>query len=313
MSSFASLIDAPNSPTKVFHKTTYPALDPTRPELSVKGKTIIVTGGGTGIGAAAATYFAKAGASLIAILGRREQPLLDTKAAINKSFPSTQVLTISVDVTDKGEADAAFAKVAAASSTKKLDVLISNAAVMGTLGTIAEIDSKKWVDGISTNLTINFNVTNAFLAHCSQDGVIIESNSCASHMDIASGFSTYTVSKLATARFFQCVQFENPSLRVFCVQPGAVLTDMNRNSGYQEQKEGEGFMWNGRGAALLAKHDHESLPASFYVWLCSEEAEFLKGRYLWANWDVEELKERKAEILSGEFLKVGLQGWPFEQ
>jgi NAD(P)-dependent dehydrogenase (short-subunit alcohol dehydrogenase family) len=96
------------------------------------------------------------------------------------------------------------------------------------------------------------------------------------------------------------------------VQPGAVLTDMNRQAGYKEQKEDERFQWTGRGAALLAKHDDESLPAGFFVWLASREAEFLKGRYLWANWDVEELKERKEEILKGEFLRMGLQGWPFE-
>jgi NAD(P)-dependent dehydrogenase (short-subunit alcohol dehydrogenase family) len=312
MSAFAPLVNAPNCPTKVFHKTTYPAVDPTRPELSAKGKTIVITGGGTGIGAATATYFAKAGASHIAILGRREKPLLDTKASIEKSYPETKVLAIAADTVDKAATDAAFEKIAAASDTSKIDVLVSNAAVLGSLGTIATIDSNAWLTGVTTNLTINFNVTSAFLAHCKPDGVIIESNSSASHMDIAPGFSSYTVSKLATARFYQCVQFENPSMRIFCVQPGAVLTDMNKQSGYQEQKDGEGFMWNGQGAALLAKHDDASLPASFFVWLSSDEAEFLKGRYLWANWDVEELENRKDEILDGEFLKVGLQGWPFE-
>jgi NAD(P)-dependent dehydrogenase (short-subunit alcohol dehydrogenase family) len=312
MSRFVPLVNAPNSPTKLFHKTSYPAIDPRRPELSAKGKTIVITGGGTGIGAAAALSFAKAGASLIVIIGRREQPLLDTKSAIEKAYPGTKVLALSTDMTSTPATQAAFKDIATASGNGKIDVLCSNAAVLGPLGTVSTIDPSVWLDGITTTLSINVNVTSAFLQHCSEDGVIIETSSSASHMDIAAGLSSYTVAKFATARFFQCVQFEHPSLRVYSVQPGAVLTDMNRQAGYKEQKEGEGFQWEGKGAALLAKHDHESLPADFFVWLASAEAEFLKGRFLWANWDVEELKQRKEEIIKGRFLRMGLVGWPFE-
>lgn len=38
------------------------------------------------------------------------------------------------------------------------------------------------------------------------------------------------------------------------------------------------------------------LPASFVVWLCSPEADFLRGKFLWSNWDVEELKAKKEAI-----------------
>jgi hypothetical protein len=54
-----------------------------------------------------------------------------------------------------------------------------------------------------------------------------------------------------------------------------------------------------------------SLPAAFHVWLTSPEARFLKGKYLWANWDVDELKAKAKEIESGSFLNIGLVGWPF--
>lgn len=40
------------------------------------------------------------------------------------------------------------------------------------------------------------------------------------------------------------------------------------------------------------------LPAHFAVWLCSAEADFLKGRFLWAHWDVDELKAKSATILN---------------
>lgn len=52
------------------------------------------------------------------------------------------------------------------------------------------------------------------------------------------------------------------------------------------------------------------LPADFVVWVTSPEAEFLKDRYVWVNWDVEELKGMKEEILKGGLLKMTLKGWP---
>jgi hypothetical protein len=46
------------------------------------------------------------------------------------------------------------------------------------------------------------------------------------------------------------------------------------------------------------------------VWLASPEAEFLRGRYVWANWDIEELKAKKDVILNENLLMMGLRGWP---
>lgn len=55
-----------------------------------------------------------------------------------------------------------------------------------------------------------------------------------------------------------------------------------------------------------------SLPASFNVWLASPEARFLRGKFVWCNWDVDELKAQAAEIEKGTKLNIGLVGWPFD-
>lgn len=55
-----------------------------------------------------------------------------------------------------------------------------------------------------------------------------------------------------------------------------------------------------------------SLPASFNLWLASPEARFLKGKFLWANWDVDELKAKAEELESTTQLNIGLGGWPFQ-
>ena len=54
-----------------------------------------------------------------------------------------------------------------------------------------------------------------------------------------------------------------------------------------------------------------SLPAHFLVWVVSSEARFLKGKYLCANWDVDELKRQKAQIESSRILEMAIHGWPY--
>lgn len=53
------------------------------------------------------------------------------------------------------------------------------------------------------------------------------------------------------------------------------------------------------------------MPAHFNVWLASAEAKFLKGRFLYANWDVDELKARAKAIAEGLDFQIQVVGWPF--
>jgi NADPH:quinone reductase-like Zn-dependent oxidoreductase len=71
--------------TKTWHSAPYAAIDPTQPKLSAKGKTFVITGGATAIGAAIARAFAAAGASRIAIMSRTEKNLLAAKAVVATS------------------------------------------------------------------------------------------------------------------------------------------------------------------------------------------------------------------------------------
>lgn len=50
------------------------------------------------------------------------------------------------------------------------------------------------------------------------------------------------------------------------------------------------------------------LPGHFAVWLASDEATFLRNKFVWANWDVNELKDRKEEIRASSLLRISLSG-----
>ncbi|KAK9415769.1 putative oxidoreductase [Seiridium unicorne] len=283
------------SPTSKWHANIYESISPTRPELSAKGKTVVVTGGGTGIGAETALYFAEAGASRIALLGRRKQPLLDTKASIELKFAAVEVFVASTDVTNKSEVDSAFAKFA---GDGKIHVLVSNAAIIGPMEPPRDGDPEEFLEATQKNIGGALFVAQAFLRYASPDAVAINISSSAAHVNFGPGFSSYSVAKFGIVKLWDVLAFGNPELSVFHVHPGVVDTAMNKESG---------------GVAAVGSADDVSLPAGFNVWLASPEARFLKGKFLWVNWDVDELKARAKEIQNSAQLEIQLVGWPFER
>ena len=62
------------------------------------------------------------------------------------------------------------------------------------------------------------------------------------------------------------------------------------------------------GRNLETNLDPASLPSNFIVWVVSPEADFLKGKNVWANWDVDELKAEASKIKSSPALTNGLLG-----
>ncbi|KAI4089094.1 MAG: hypothetical protein LQ339_008616 [Xanthoria mediterranea] len=190
------------SPTSTWHNKTYPSISPTHPNLSNKGKTVVITGGVTGIGAETARYFAEAGAT------RREQPLLDTKASIEFKSPGTKVLVSSTDVTKKHDEDAAFSSCI---GDGEIHIPVSNAAMIGPQSSFRDADGDKFLYAIQQNLKGSLNIAQAFFHHAAP--------------------RMQSVVKLAVFRLWDALAFENPGLSVFHVQPGVVATDMNREAG----------------------------------------------------------------------------------
>jgi NAD(P)-dependent dehydrogenase (short-subunit alcohol dehydrogenase family) len=291
------------APTATYHHKPYPAIDPTRAELSAKGKNIVVTGGGTGIGAEIARYFAKAGASRILILGRREAPLLSTKAAIKKDFPNVSISSVSADATKKAEINAAFE---AFSKNGKIDVLVSNAGILGLRSAIKDANVDEWFSAIESNIKGAVTVVQSFLKYAAPEAVVINISSAIAHLDITTDGSSYAVAKAGLARFFGALAHEHPELIIYNIQPGLILTDMAKEGGWGDD---EADMTEEQ-KAMMGLFDEVTLPAAFCVWLASPEALFLRGKFLWSNWDVDELKKRKSEIEKG-LLNFGLAGWPF--
>ncbi|HSW58999.1 MAG TPA: SDR family NAD(P)-dependent oxidoreductase, partial [Dehalococcoidales bacterium] len=100
--------------------------------MNIKGKVVLITGGGTGIGAAIARRFVAEGAK-VCITGRR-QKLLD---AVAQGLPAGSVYTYAGDVTRLEDAQKMVDLTLHFNG--KIDVLINNAGVDNP-GTVADID-----------------------------------------------------------------------------------------------------------------------------------------------------------------------------
>lgn len=227
--------------TATWHNTCYSAIDPSKPELSLKGKTVLLTGGSRGIGRATAKHFAQAGTSILGLTARTLAALEPVKADINKDYPETQVLIFGADVLDVPALNKAFEAVKAASPDRRgIDILVQNAGYFSAHAMIGdpEADDEENWRSYEINLRGSYNVTRAFLANMhqkSQDGShepqLIASNSggiC--FYPPPPGFSAYLTSMVAKARFFESVATEYPDVRVVSVHPGAVGTDMGKKA-----------------------------------------------------------------------------------
>lgn len=117
--------------TEKLHKREYPAISPTRPAVSQAGRTVLVTGGGTGIGYAIVKAFALAGASKIIIVGRSAAKLQGAIGDLHQETAGevTEFEARECQIPDPKSIDALWDGLAA--DGIHVDVLVLNAAMMG--------------------------------------------------------------------------------------------------------------------------------------------------------------------------------------
>ncbi|KAI9854447.1 MAG: hypothetical protein M1813_001241 [Trichoglossum hirsutum] len=285
------------SPTKTWHTTAYASIDPELPQLSAKGKFVIVTGGGSGIGPTIVRAFARAGATHIGILGRTKSSLVATKRSIETEFPNVAVHVAVADISSEPAVNTAFSTVRSLSGDRPVDIFVNNAAYLPDPVPAKDASVDEWWRGYEINVKGSLILTQAFLrAAASEDAVLINVSTAGVHVPVQHlpKLSSYGSSKLAAVKLFEFVQQENPGIRVISVHPGVIATEMNDKS---------------RTGGLQMAFDDVELSASFIVWASSPEAEFLKGKLVWTNWDVDELKAKAEEIKDSSMFTMNLDGW----
>jgi len=260
----------------------YPFIDPAKhyEAQTFNGKVVLITGASRGIGQETAIRFAKAGAHVV-IVARKQETLDETKEGILAAKPDAQVLTFVADVTDADRAQAAIA--AAVKQFGRLDVLLANAGALRPMDKgFVEKDPKGWWNAFEVNLRGAYNYIHYAIPELVKTkGTIIATSSSIAQLRIPFS-SEYNISKFALNRLIEFVVLENPGVKAFAVHPGVIKTAMNIETGIQ-----------------FPAHDDVALPASAFVHLASGAADYLNGRFVSVNWDLEEVEAKwKDKIIS---------------
>ena len=233
---------------------------------------VLITGGGSGIGAAVARRLAAAGGQ-VAICGRRA-------AGLRAVAAETGALDLVCDV---GDANAVARLVESVTDAfGRLDGLVLNAGVMAP-GGVADLSPADWSAMVSANLTGAFLVARAALPHLIASRGAVVSVASVAALRAASGMGGYAATKAGLAMLTQslAVDHAHEGLRANVVCPGWTVTEMadeemaafgtERGLGLPEAYE--------LVTALVPQRRPASADevAAVVAWLLSAEASYVNG------------------------------------
>lgn len=192
--------------------------------MGFAGKVALVTGAGTGLGAAAASALAARGVKVV-LCGRRLHKLEAVAAEIRAA--GGEALAVRADVTR--EEDVARLTGLAVQAFGRIDIMINNAAAFEP-GTAAETSADAWRRQIDTNLTGPFLVTRACLPYMRKQryGRIVNVTSGLA-ANGAGGFAAYAASKAGLESLTRTLAEDEEAHNILAnlFDPGPIKTEMH--------------------------------------------------------------------------------------
>ena len=191
--------------------------------MKLSGKIALVTGGSRGIGFAIAKILSKNGAQVIITANNQDR----LEQAISEITNTTY---IQANIRNTEEVQRVVKDII--KKYGRLDVLVNNAGIFPRIKKLHEIDDDEWEEVLDVNLTGSFRFCRECIPHLIKtSGTIINIASDAG-LKAYQGFNVdaYSASKAALILLTKCcaLEYANEKIRVNCICPGVVDTDMSK-------------------------------------------------------------------------------------
>jgi NAD(P)-dependent dehydrogenase (short-subunit alcohol dehydrogenase family) len=191
--------------------------------MKLSGKVAIITGGSRGIGKSTALLFTQNGADVV--ITSKDQSNLDSATREMKN-----VVAIAGDIRNKIDVENVVKKTL--ERFGKIDILVNNAGIFPQVKPLHEISEEEWNEVIDVNLTGQFRFTKAVIPHLMKTRGCIVNVSSDAGLKSFENFEAdaYTASKGALVLLTKswAIEYAKYKIRVNCVCPGIVETDMTK-------------------------------------------------------------------------------------
>jgi NAD(P)-dependent dehydrogenase (short-subunit alcohol dehydrogenase family) len=258
--------------------------------MSFTGKTVLITGAGSGIGRAAAEIFASQGAS-VAVADVNERNANEAVSAIRRA--GGQATAFVADVSQRAQVDAMVAAVR--QTYGPIHVLVNNAGIALPAMPMINADAATWERVLRINVKSMLFCCQAVVPQMIErgGGRIVNTASTAAivpRWDIG----PYCVSKAAVLHLTRCLALElaRYQITVNAVGPGATVTNLRQNSGVPEapgtaatrrEAQLQGDMAIFRIGVPLGRLGLPEDQANAMVFLASDAASYIAGQCLYVD------------------------------
>jgi NAD(P)-dependent dehydrogenase (short-subunit alcohol dehydrogenase family) len=249
--------------------------------MQLEGRVAVVTGAGSGIGAAVARLFVGEGAR-VAALGRSADELQRLVADLGDA-----ALAVVADISRADEMERAFARVV--DRWGRLDVVFANAGVNGVWAPIEELEPEEFRRTLDINLTGTFFTIKYAVPHLKRRGgsVIITSSVNGTRIFSNTGATAYSCSKAGQVALAKMLALElaEQKVRVNVICPGAIETNIDRNTERRDIEEVKVPVEFPEGSIPLTKGCPGTAEqvARLVVFLASDASDHITGTEIWID------------------------------
>jgi 3-oxoacyl-[acyl-carrier protein] reductase len=203
--------------------------------LDFTGKVVLVTGAGTGIGAAVAKGFGARGAHVVVHYRSSREAAEKVVATIAEEGGSAS--SVGADLTEPGAAKALVDGVVAEHG--RLDVLVNNAGDLVRRSPVVEMSDELYEQIMNLNMTSVFAMCRAAVPVLTRPGSIVNVTSIAARHGGAGGSAVYATSKAAVSTFTRGLAKEvaHDGIRVNAISPGVITTPFHERHTKPEMME----------------------------------------------------------------------------